>query len=118
MMRNRKLNESRMRELALLPSSIKSAACSACLPVRNSYKCPNSLLCRDCVGGSVSIIEGVVKSLRETIWKESGSASQRRRCLVDKLRENMTIQEDESLTIIFYLNGVKVCKSYFRVIKY
>ena len=106
-----------MRELMLLPISITSAACSVCVPSRHSYRCPNSLLCRDCIGISVSNVESIVKTLRQQIWKHNGTASQRRKFLVAKLKENLTTTDEGSeLPIIhYYLNGFKVCKSYFRV---
>ena len=112
-----KVNESQMRELMLLPISITSAACSVCVPSRHSYRCPNSLLCRDCIGVSASNVESIVKTLRQQIWKQNGTASQRRKFLVAKLKENLTTTDEGSeLPIIhYYLNGFKVCKSYFRV---
>jgi hypothetical protein len=116
MISNQKLSEFVMRDLVLLPSSINIAACSFCLPSRNTYSCPNNFLCRDCIGGSVSNVEGAVKALRQAIWKENGTPSQRFKCLVAKLRENMKTYDENGLpTINYFLNGVKVCKSYFKV---
>ena len=114
--RHDRLSEPRMRELLLLPSSITCAACFKCLHSRDTYKCTNQFLCRDFVAGSVSELEQVIKNLRLEIWKENGSPSQRRKCLVNKLRENITTGSDGDTPVInYFINGVKICKSYFKV---
>jgi hypothetical protein len=113
--RKHKLNEACMGELSLLPSSIAIAACSTCLKSRDTYHCLNKFLCKNCVGSNISNVESVIRDLRQSIWKKNGTPSQRHEFLVKKLVDNTTTDGNGVLTVIYHLNGIKVCKSYFRV---
>lgn len=109
-----KISEVQRRQLMLSPCSVNRAVNYDCTPSRNSYPCPNDGKCKDFKARS----EGPdsILALRRRIWLHSGeksspTLSNRRSNFVNVL-SNMNRTEENR--IAFSLDGVYVCKSYFK----
>lgn len=113
----RNLNEGDKRAIALHKNMIQRAYAFPCGIVRRSYACPNLKFCRDkfnCTQGVAAI-----ENLRKQIWIDGQTVTQRKENLVRLLNTFMVERESEShQDLIYFLNGVKICKSYFKVSDY
>ncbi len=85
--------------------------CSSC---RKSSSCPNYLYCRDSFS---SISDGLnsFKKIRKLLWE--GTTIAKRIITFELILINNIIEIDNKKSLSFFLNGVPVCKSYYRVRK-
>jgi|LakMenEpi03Aug12_release.lakeMendotaPanAssembly.Ray.scaffolds.fasta_scaffold71268_7 hypothetical protein len=91
--------------------SLDSLLRSPCKKVRKSPSCPNAAECRNCFGNPGEFAQ-VVKEFREMIWNDEEKS--RGAKLRDLLEAMTTRRLDGNASINFNINGVPVCKHFFR----
>ena len=84
---------------------------SPCKKIRKSPPCPNNAECRNCFGNPGEFAQ-VVREFRDLIWKDEKKS--RGTKLRDLLEAMTTRRPDGSATINFNINGLPVCKHFFR----
>lgn len=111
-----KLSEAQRRQVMFSPASIAHAVDYDCTPSKDSYPCPNHGRCKDFKTRS----EGphTILKLRRQIWlhcerdQDKPTLSKRKKNFVDHLVSMGLTKENR---IAFCIDGVYVCKSYFKV---
>ena len=110
-----RFNESDKIAMVMSEQAIEEACNFSCIPVRNSYMCPHNRSCRLQFNREIGPI--AVRSLRQCVWSvDNPGVSNRKECLQRQLESMIELSTtSKQRQIIFMLNGVRVCKSFFKV---
>ena len=89
-----------------------------CEAVRMSYNCPNRRKCKNVFDRDVG--PTILNRLRKSIWdpgvgKDERGNEKRRERLLQVLRSMIVLGDSGKEDIVFKLNGIPVCKHFFKV---
>jgi len=97
--------------------SINHALGCDCEPVRLSYTCPNKKKCKNFFDRDTGYL--IVKRLRKDLWDPGQSKDRGLKLRRDRLKQRLSdlsvVSEDGSVEIVYKLNDVNVCKSFYKV---
>lgn len=87
---------------------------SGCPPTRKSYKCPHQCLCKNQLGNVGSAVSKVT-NLRRLYYPKHGTTKQRSVKLFQELEKMVRRSTDGTEFIEFVIDGIKVCKGFYRI---